>query len=127
MAQAAHLELGAAGEELAARHLISLGWEIVGRNVRMGRGELDIVARDGEDMVIVEVRTRTLGKITPAEMTVGHIKIRKLLRAAKRFIESIGYDGCWRIDVAAVTIEDDGSHSIELFRDATMGMEADRL
>jgi putative endonuclease len=56
-----HLEaraLGRLGEELAVRHLRRQGWEIVGRNVREGRKEIDIIARRGGVLAFVEVKTR---------------------------------------------------------------------
>ena len=46
------------GEELAAQYLHGRGYTILGRNVRYGRGELDIVCRDKEEIVFVEVKTR---------------------------------------------------------------------
>src|SRR5450759_2956292 len=55
---AAKDELGAHGEELAARELVSLGWALLGRNWRPGpgsgglRGEIDIVAQDGDELVV---------------------------------------------------------------------------
>lgn len=51
-------DLGRRGEQIAADHLIELGYEIVERNWRCAHGELDIVARDGGDTVFVEVKTR---------------------------------------------------------------------
>lgn len=51
--------LGAAGEELAARFLESKGLSVVSRNLHVGGGEIDIVARDGSQRVLVEVRTVT--------------------------------------------------------------------
>jgi putative endonuclease len=56
---AAKDDLGRAGEERAARHLSARGWEILDRNWRTGRGELDIVARSSSHIVAVEVKTRT--------------------------------------------------------------------
>jgi Holliday junction resolvase-like predicted endonuclease len=50
--------LGDRGEELASRHLESRGWIIVSRNFRMGRKEIDLVARRGEVVAFVEVKTR---------------------------------------------------------------------
>lgn len=117
-----HLEFGAEGEKLAASVLARRGWRILGRNVRVGNGELDIVAMDGDELVFVEVRTRSVGRVLPPDMTVGPRKIKKLLRAARRYVEKISYEGNWRIDVAAIT-EDCGERRIELFSDVTMGME----
>lgn len=50
--------LGATGERLAAQHLERLGFEILARNVRSARGEIDLIAFDGETLVFAEVKTR---------------------------------------------------------------------
>jgi putative endonuclease len=50
--------LARAGEELAARHLMSLGMTVLARNWRCPQGEVDLVLRDGDDLVICEVKTR---------------------------------------------------------------------
>lgn len=123
-APAAHLLLGSDGERHAARFLEARGWKILARNVHIGRGELDIIARDGDELVIVEVRTRRIGTMAPPETTVGPRKLRKLIGTARRYVEKVGYDGNWRIDIVAVTEKADGSREIELFGDATMGMES---
>lgn len=127
MSRAAHLELGRAGEDLAASHLSSLGWRMIERNVRVGAGELDIVAMDGDELVVVEVRSRSIGDVMPPESSVGPRKLRKLIKAAKRYVLARRYGGNWRIDVAAVTVDRAGMATVELFEDVTMGMEADRL
>lgn len=57
--QTSRQRIGADGETAAANHLRKLGWKIVTRNWRHGRDELDIVARDGENLVFVEVKTCT--------------------------------------------------------------------
>jgi putative endonuclease len=51
-------ELGQHGEDLAVDFLQQMGYEILARNWRYGKGELDIVARIGQELVIVEVKTR---------------------------------------------------------------------
>jgi putative endonuclease len=119
-----HIEFGARGELLAARHLERLGWRIVDRNVRVGRGELDIIAVDGDELVVVEVRTRRIGKLSPSETTVGPHKIKTILKSARRYVEQVlSYDGNWRIDIVAVTVDADGETGVEVFSDVTMGME----
>lgn len=118
-----HLDFGAEGERLAAKFLAERGWRIVGRNVAIGRGELDIIAVDGEELVIVEVRTRRIGSLLPPEMTVGPRKIRNLIKTARKYVERASYEGNWRIDVVAVTEDGDGRRSVELFSDVTVGME----
>lgn len=126
MSSADRAELGRSGEELAARLLERRGWKIVGRNVRVRYGELDIVAMDKDEMVFVEVRLRTVGLMMPPEASVGPAKIKKLIRAARRYVEAARYDGNWRIDVVAITVDRDGTPSAEIFSDITMGMEVGR-
>ncbi|MDR3279716.1 MAG: YraN family protein [Synergistaceae bacterium] len=118
-----HLELGRAGERLAARYLERLGWRILGSNIRIGAGELDIAAMDGEELVIVEVRTRKIGRLAPSETTVGPRKMKAILKSARKYVESIAYGGNWRIDIVAVTVDIEGKTRVELFGDVTMGME----
>ncbi|QTV79670.1 YraN family protein [Microbacterium sp. NIBRBAC000506063] len=55
---AAKDELGRAGEQRAAEHLTTLGYEILGRNWRCPQGEIDIIARRGRELAVVEVKTR---------------------------------------------------------------------
>lgn len=116
-------EFGAEGERIAADFLARKGWRILGRNIRIGNGELDIVAMDGGELVIVEVRARAIGRMLPPEMSVGPQKIRKLLRAARHYIKKTSFEGNWRIDVLAITAGDFGQKKIELFSDVTTGME----
>jgi putative endonuclease len=118
-----HLQFGESGERLAAVYLKRLGWRILDKNVRTGRGELDLIAMDGDELVIVEVRSRRIGKLSPSETTVGPQKIKRLLKSARIYVERTAYLGNWRIDVAAVTIDASGNSRVELFSDVTMGME----
>jgi putative endonuclease len=53
----ARIELGRLGEDLAATLLRDKGWEVIARNVTLSRGELDLIARDGDTLVFVEVKT----------------------------------------------------------------------
>ena len=118
-----HLKFGEDGERLAASYLERLGWRIIDKNVRAGRGELDIIAMDGNELVIVEVRSRKIGKLSPSETTVGPRKIERLLKSARIYVKQVAYSGNWRIDVAAVTVDASGNARVELFSDVTMGME----
>lgn len=99
-----HLALGELGEELAAGFLIEKGYQIIQRNVFFRYGEIDIIARDGDEIVFVEVRTRTTGKLAPPETTVGPRKLRTLVRCAYAWVDSVRYLGFWRIDLVAITV-----------------------
>ena len=97
--------LGRRGEELAARHLTAKGYEIVARNWHCKAGELDLVAKDGDSLAFVEVRTRrgrTMGSpeesITPAKQT-------RLIALAEAYVQAHDWPGDWRIDVVAIEMD----------------------
>src|SRR3954451_15768526 len=78
--------LGRRGEQAAADHLTELGWQILDRNWRCREGELDIVARDGTELVFVEVKTRSsLAFGAPAE-AVDRVKAARIRQLALRWI-----------------------------------------
>ena len=78
--------LGRHGEDVAAGHLASLGMVVLDRNWRCDIGELDIVARDGDTLVVCEVKTRSgTGYGTPLE-AVTREKVTRLRRLAGRWL-----------------------------------------
>lgn len=95
--------LGALGEEIAARHLERIGYRLAERNVRLFRGELDIVAWDGETLVFVEVRARRGEAMGSAAESVGPRKQRRLAELAAAYLHArrLGEVPC-RFDVIAV-------------------------
>ncbi len=100
--------VGRFGEQVAAEHLSGRGLDVVDRNWRCREGELDIVARDGETLVFVEVKTRSsLAFGAPAE-AIDARKAARVRRLALRWIEArraAGDPTCWtsvRFDVVSV-------------------------
>ncbi len=79
-------ELGAEGERRAADHLAARGYRIVGRNVRAGGVELDLIARRGPLVVFVEVKTRRAGGPGSGEEAVDARKQLRLVRGATAWI-----------------------------------------
>ena len=80
--------LGAYGEQLAAQHLLATGLRLTARNWRCGQGEIDIIAWDGEVLVICEVKTRRGTEFgTPAESIVP-AKARRLRRLAAQWLQT---------------------------------------
>ena len=117
-----HLQTGKYGEEKAAEYLTHIGYRIIAKNVSCRHGEIDIIADDGNEIVFVEVRTRSFGWVMPPEFTVGPEKIKKLKRAAGIWTESRRYTGFWRIDLIAITIREGSGPSIEHIKDITEGI-----
>ena len=98
--------LGVRGEELAVQHLVHQGYRLLARNHRTRLGELDIVAEDGPEVVIVEVKTRVGGLDRVPEESVGPAKVRRLERLAEAYLAATGrQERMWRIDVVAVVLD----------------------
>ena len=122
-------ELGRFAEDIAADYLLSLNWLILGRNLRNEYGELDIAALDREsrpeELVIVEVRCRTIGMIQSPLDSIGPKKFRTLINSAREFVNSSEWQGLWRIDVIGITLRnkhDRSNWKLEHIRDITGGM-----
>jgi len=112
--------LGERGEDFAARYLKRLGYHIVGRQIDLRVGELDIVAVDGRTVVFVEVKTRTSDAAgSPAE-AVDDRRQQRMTRAALAYLKSHGLlEHAARFDVVALTWPDGArTPTIEHIRDA---------
>ncbi|MEK6649874.1 MAG: YraN family protein [Bacteroidota bacterium] len=81
------IDLGELGEDIAAAHLSELGYRIISRNYRYGPFEIDIIARDGPELVFVEVKARSSFTYGDPEYFVTESKQEKLRRAARAYIQ----------------------------------------
>ena len=107
---------GAAAEQAAERHLVAAGCQVLARNARYREGELDLVMRERDLVVFVEVRLRAGERFGGALASVDLFKQKRLARAAQRWLKE-HYGERWpacRFDVVAV----DGSGTIDWIRDA---------
>jgi putative endonuclease len=98
---------GRRGEDLAHRFLRKQGYIIVARNYRLSSGdaEADLIARDGEDLVIVEVKTRATDEYGPPEQAVNPEKRRHLMRVAREYARKTGTP--WervRFDIVSIVL-----------------------
>lgn len=99
-------ETGKLGELAARRHLESIGFAILGMNVRCGRHEIDIIAEQGEVLVFVEVRARRSRKFGAPEESITLRKRKQMLAAAQRYLtDTDSWHRTWRIDIVAVEID----------------------
>ena len=122
-------QIGQFAEDTAAEYLVSIGWRVLARNVKNKYGELDIIALDAKtqpiELVIVEVRCRTLGKIQAPLETIGSRKLRTLLRASQDYVDDLNWSGFWRIDVIGITLQDKNTLAnweLEHVKDITSGI-----
>ncbi|NOZ30193.1 MAG: YraN family protein [Chloroflexi bacterium] len=100
--------LGDTGESLAARELARRGLTIVARNWRCAQGEIDLIARDGDTLAIVEVRTRRGRTYGTPEESITPTKQARLIQLAQMYVAEIGWEGPWRIDVVAIELDRGG-------------------
>ena len=115
---ALHNELGKWGEDLAASYLERLGYTILERDWKSGHRDLDIIAREGDIVVFVEVKTRHNRDFTDPEMAVDYQKIRHLQQAANHYIKFRHIDNDIRFDIITVVGTMDETPSIEHIKDA---------
>ena len=113
----ARQNLGKSGEDLAATELVSRGYAIVDRRYRTTHGEIDIIARDGETLVFVEVRRRSSGEFGTAAESVTPAKQRRVIRMAVAYLSLQGlYDRCpVRFDVVGIDDLPDGTPRITVY------------
>ncbi len=114
--------LGRTGERLATAHLVRLGYEVLEQNFRCRYGEIDLVARHGQDLVFVEVKTRRGTAFGLPEEAVTMRKRQKILQAVACYHERHSSDDCsWRVDVVAVQLTRAGKvQEIRVYQHAFM-------
>jgi putative endonuclease len=119
--RAAHLELGRRGEEAAFFYLRRRGYIVVARDWRSGkaRGDLDLVAWEGETLCFIEVKTRGSRNVATAESAVDHDKVRVLRRIARQYLLALpDTPDQVRFDVLSIYYEAQKAADIHLFRGA---------
>jgi len=117
-------DTGILGEKLARDFLKQHGYHILETNYRCPHGEIDIIARDKESLVFIEVRAKRSAKFGSPEESITPAKKEKLRATAYHYQQN--HDNLppsWRIDFVAVEIDQKGKPSrIELFENAVNGL-----
>ena len=98
------IEIGREGENLAAEFLKNKGWEIVSRNYRYKKAEIDLIIRSNNWTIFVEVKTRSSSAYGEPEEFVDEFKARKIFEAAEEFIFSTNWLGHVRFDVVSIKL-----------------------
>lgn len=116
----ARQELGKDGENLAVCELTAHGYAIVEQRYRTRFGEIDVIARDGDTLVFVEVRRKSGEDCGTAAESVTPRKQRRIVRMAVDYLARNDlYDKCAvRFDVVAIDDDPDGVSHLTLFKDA---------
>lgn len=113
-------QLGRRAEDLALAHLEAAGLTRIDRNVRAGRGEIDLILRDGDTLVFVEVRARSQDALVTAAESVSARKCAKIRETAARLIAARpDWQSLYcRFDVVAITTNDQQKPDIDWLLDA---------
>ena len=114
---ALHLVKGKHSEHLAQRHLERQGLKHLESNYRCRTGEIDLIMRDGDYLVFIEVRYRKSSSFGTACESVTGSKQRKLLACANQYLQQFGDSSPCRFDVVGISGENSRT-TIEWIRDA---------
>ena len=103
------LAFGKLGEQMAARYLTDKGYTIIEHNYRQGHLEIDLIALDKDELVIVEVKSRTDEAILRPEEAVNHKKRLALIRLANEYIKTHNRKENVRFDIVSIISNDRGT------------------
>lgn len=99
-------ELGKIGENIISEYITKLGYKVLERNFECKQGEIDIIAKDNEELIFIEVKTRTDMSYGEASEAVTNVKKRHLINSIKYYIYKNNLENQpIRIDVAEVYIK----------------------
>ncbi len=119
MSHLSNREIGNTGENLATNYLISHGYEIQEKNWRFSKAEIDIIAKEGEILVFVEVKTRSYTYYGKPEDSVNAKKEALIMDAAQRYMEKTGHDWEIRFDIISIILGGDNrAVQINHYKDA---------
>ena len=103
------LEFGKVGEQMTAKYLTDKGYIILEHNYRRGHLEIDLIALDGDELVIVEVKSRVYDNILQPEDAVDHKKRLALIRLANEYVKTHGRKENVRFDIVTVVSKEGGA------------------
>jgi putative endonuclease len=111
--------LGSKGEDLAVRFLKKKGFTVIERNFHCPAGEIDLVAREGDTLVFVEIKARSSSEYGLPQDAVDRFKQKKIIQAARVYLAEhrLNEEIPARFDVVAIHVRPSG-HTIELIKDA---------
>lgn len=115
---AQHNDTGKHGEQLAAMYLRQKGYEIIDENWVHGKAEVDLIALYNDQLVFIEVKTRSSVAFGMPEDFVTPAKQRLMETAANAYIEIMDFDGELRFDIIAITMQAEGTYTIKHIEDA---------
>ena len=117
---AAHNELGKWGEDTAAAYLEDQGYQIIERDWKSGHHDLDIVAKEGNTLVIVEVKTRRNRLFGDPEEAIDYKKRMSLQSAINHYVKSHRFGNSVRFDIISIVGTIGSQPEIDHIKDAAL-------
>jgi putative endonuclease len=114
----AHQDVGKWGEMKACEYLQKKGFEVLSQNYRYQHAEIDIIAKQGNMLIFVEVKTRTGSGFGMPEEFVNYTKAKLILKAAENYIYSTNWSSDIRFDIISLLLFPDGQFNIRHIEDA---------
>ncbi len=114
---AQHNELGKKGEQLAVNFLLKKGYNIIERNYRFDKAEVDIIAQQNDTLAIIEVKTRSSTDFGNPQDFVKPKQIQRLVKAIDEYVNVNGLDLEVRFDIIAI-VKENNSFNIEHLENA---------
>ncbi len=111
-------ELGQWGEEAACNHLTSLGYLILERQWRFSKAEIDIIAKEGDVLVFVEVKTKSYNFFGEPEESISLQKEKLIIDGALRYMEKINHEWEIRFDIISILVDAQNNFVLKHFKDA---------
>ncbi|MFA5124731.1 MAG: YraN family protein [Patescibacteria group bacterium] len=98
------VRLGKYGENLAAQFLIQRGYQVIEKNYYTQFGEIDLIVQLDDEILFVEVKTRTTDRTGWPETAVDYHKLRHLQKAARIFLNNRNWNCFWHLDIISVEL-----------------------
>lgn len=98
------IETGQEGENLAANFLVAKGYEIVARNYRCRRGEIDLIVKKDDWLLFVEVKTRSANAFGEPESFVSMKQVNRIIDVAEAYIYAHDWQGHIRFDIVSIKV-----------------------
>jgi len=111
-------DLGRKGEDFSSDYLEKAGYQILERNWRYSKAEIDIIAKKDDALIFIEVKTRSYDYYGKPEESVTSFKERLIIDAANRYMELTGHDWEIRFDIISLLANKNDGFHLEHFEDA---------
>lgn len=117
---AEHLKLGRLGEDLAINALVEAGYEVIHKNIKISKREIDVIAQDGQNLVFIEVKTRSSDKFGAPAEAIDQKRQKRLKKAAEIYClgKKLTNKVSVRFDVVTVDFTKSKEPGVEIIKNA---------